>query len=1529
MSKKDLERKKGLLKYNTKISISPRNSVLRGGVTFKALSAAALTTLAASYAQAETAPVPMANSAKSLSASDAILNKPYNVPTLDYLHDNNIMAPPEQNEYGDYISGSEKVYSESSYTMIEVSKETAESMEDVMTRYEVKEVTRYYDKTTGAPILNPTEAGITAGEYKVVQEKDLVPHYYHVGFRQTEYGQGPNGVTLGFRTYGGNYIFDEYGDKSVITVNYDKNNSRPQFSNFSDTAVDVEGDFVDNNDYMSGGVENTGKIGTISGNFINNIGQAGGAIYNGEGVIDTINGNFIGNITYSGGGAIYNGSDIREASLEFFTAPLLDNYIRHIEGDFIGNHNNYSTYSAMGGAIFNQYNIGDIKGNFIGNHIGINGVPARSYSSYDDAGFGGAIYNRGNISDISGDFIGNYVNSYYNAFGGAIANEYTMGSITGDFIGNYASGSGASGGAISNGRGGTGFTCIIGDITGDFIGNYAKGSGAFGGAITNRNGYIESITGDFIGNNVYSFTDVYGGGIYNQVSVGGIGSITGDFISNSATSDYGGSGYVYGGAIYNKSNIGDITGDFVNNFAKGPSYTYGGAIYNNYSSTIRNITGDFIGNYASASGYNDANGGAIYNKGNIGDITGDFVNNYAKGSREAVGGAIYNESRIGNVSGNFVNNYVQAKYGASGGAIYNGWGGPIGISKEVINVYIEPEVYTNEQTGEVINNYNIEISDYENKSLSPYEAKELIAQGYKIKVKKSHIFDATIPADEWENLKADIEQGINAGYCSYTDPANDIPKEYLYDGGGIVNSSFIGNYAKATEEGSEAKGGAIYTWQDLNLIAKDGYTSIISGNWVEDSNGKRDEAIFAGYESLLTFDAKRNGSFIINDKINGENYSIDFRGDETGVVYLNNDVIEEPEPMPVSLDLNESRPEGLNKGNVNVSLSNIKLHLANRDNVLDGNNLTLYSGNLSMINNQVGVMDLNGFDIQGDTNFEADVDLANQSMDRITANEYGQPKPEQPYVVRTSNNEPLVGNLNVVGMNLLSDAPENREITEIFFAEQGLKDHVTNGISGGSGELPQKEFQTTAYTPIFKYNVKYDNRDDGGYFMFAKGDRIFEPGSGGGTNSSGNPSDAFNPAVLATPTANIAASQATINETFKYVFQHADSFTQLPSLERVAQIKQNQYALSTDYNQNLGSLAPEFNNKAGWFRPYVTFEKMNLKNGPSVNATTYGSLAGFDSDFQKLKHGWTGLTTGYIGYNGSQLRYSGVDTTMNGGLLGVTQTFYKGNFWTALTASAGASVGQSHTMYGKEDFTSLMAGIGSKTGYNFEFKDGRYIIQPIMFMSYTFVNTFDYTNAAGVRIDADPMHSIMLNPSVRFITNTKTGWQPYASVGMVWNVLSDSNVKANNVHLPEASMKPYVEYGLGVQKRFKDRYTAFAQAMLRHGGRNGIALTGGFRWTLGKEGKPIEKVSNPQKVVQSPCNISLRGMQGGSNSVRPVEDKVSMSNYSTTLAKTMTVETTGARKIIKQMTTEQKIAKGLVKQQDTTLTQTRAVLKPM
>lgn len=308
---------------------------------------------------------------------------------------------------------------------------------------------------------------------------------------------------------------------------------------------------------------------------------------------------------------------------------------------------------------------------------------------------------------------------------------------------------------------------------------------------------------------------------------------------------------------------------------------------------------------------------------------------------------------------------------------------------------------------------------------------------------------------------------------------------------------------------------------------------------------------------------------------------------------------------------------------------------------------------------------------------------------------------------------------------------------------------------------------------------------------------------------------------------------------------------------------------------------------------------MNLRNSGAVNATTYGSLVGFDSDFQDLKHGWTGVTTGYIGYTGSQLRYSGADTTMNGGLIGFTQTFYKGDFWTALTLSTGASAGQTNTMYGKEDFTTLFAGVGSKTGYNFEFKEGKYIIQPVWFMSYTMGKTFDYTNAAGVRIESSPMHSIMLNPSLRFIANTKNGWQPYASVGMVWNAMNESSTSANGTKLPESSIKPYVEYGVGLQKRFKDDFIAFGQAMIRNGGRNGISLTAGFRWAIGRDKeKPLEKVQGVNnKTINS-------GTKAGDKTVSM--KKFLPPTVSIKVGDTKVSHTTDGRKIVKQLSQAQR-----------------------
>ena len=206
----------------------------------------------------------------------------------------------------------------------------------------------------------------------------------------------------------------------------------------------------------------------------------------------------------------------------------------------------------------------------------------------------------------------------------------------------------------------------------------------------------------------------------------------------------------------------------------------------------------------------------------------------------------------------------------------------------------------------------------------------------------------------------------------------------------------------------------------------------------------------------------------------------------------------------------------------------------------------------------------------------------------------------------------------------------------------------------------------------------------------------------------------------------------------------------------------------------------------------------------------------------------------------------------------------------------------------------LLSGIGNKTGYNFEFKEGKVILQPSMLMSYTFVNTFDYTNAAGVRIDNKPLHALQLAPGVKVIGNLKNGWQPYASVQMVWNLMGESNATADGVKLPEMSIKPYVQYGGGVQKRIKDHFTAYGQAMIQNGGRNGVSLTAGFRWALGHDNCKYEKTQRHNDVKTEGSLTSKEILRSAQN------DR--------------------DRKILKQMTPQQKMAHGGGKYMNTSRT---------
>ena len=1338
-----------------------------------------------------------------------------------------------------------------SYTLVETTE--SDKSQNVIVKYE-------YNKETGL----------------------LTPKYYKVNLIKTTYGNENGTKTISIDT--------PYSVSGNITYKYNPIDtttpSNERLENTTDNSdKTTTGNFFNlNSDTITqgGAINNTGLLGDINSSFQNNslnlenLSETvqGGAIYNDtNATLGNITGDFIQNsitnnnvtdtkkaYSYAQGGAISN-----KGIMGDITGNFIENSVTS-SADTTYNSTSYSTKSdiyayAKGGAIYNEANasIDNITGDFVGNKVtaDLSDKTNSSYRYLYSYAYGGAIHNDGLIINIEGNFINNSAEALSPdtdySYGGAIYNSGLIGNISGDFIANNSS---DRGGAIYNDN-------EITNITGSFINNTAS----LGAAIYN-NGQIDKISGDFIANS----SENSGGAIYNNNE---INDIAGNFIGNS-------SGY-YGGAIYNgyKSKIDSIKSDFISNYIyKITSYVYGGislfggAIYN--SGEIADITAGFVDNsiYASVSNPDNGDvlvfGAAICNEGNIDGIKADFIKNEAYSYAGALlnntfGGALYNSGNIGDITGNFIQNQANAdgvNASASGGAIYNS--GNNATIAEITGNFIENQVNTGGGSaygGAIYQDYNPNNNiDYRAEQIiinkndgtvikltnADDEFKNAVSEGKNVSL-STYTYTEDYILSISNNKYSTVEEYIAANYSEYIEgdinefyEENKQDKDYYDLSSTIVNSSFINNSAIANGYSADAKGGAIYSTNDVKIIAKDGYHSLISGNYTETNSIKDENAIHLStrkyYDSIsnnnydvegrsseykyiyyidpasLTLEANTNGIIQIDDKISGEkggmiyettsyyddpndriiikeadeNYKIYVTGDNTGTVIFNNDV----------------------EGEADMYLYQTTLKLGKRDDVLKNNNMTFNSGTFDMVNNQIGSTNFNTLTLNNTIQTMADVNLQQETMDRITADNY---------IVNNENNP----NINVTYLNLLNDT--TKDSVSILYADKEIANNVQY-----KGDNPiSVDEKNVAYTPIYKYDVSYqiNDNDDMGYFVFNRGNI--------------NDSNSYNPSVLAPSVSSQAGAYTTQLQTLEYAFKHSDAFMALPSFERMAIINADRYALTpTSDATDIGTFSPlmtKLDVSGFWVKPYTSFESIPLDNGPKVSNISYGTLVGYDSNLKHLKNGWERVLTGYIGYNGASQRYSGIDTYQNGGILGLTTTFYKNNFFNATTISTGATVGNSSTYYGDEDYTMLTAGIGNKFGYNFEFKDGKFILQPNLLLSYTFINTFDYTNASGLKIKSDPLHALQIAPGIKFIMNTESGWQPYLRADMIWNILDKTKVTANDVRLPEMSIDPYVQYGIGVQKLFKnERLTFFGQALVQNGGRNGVSLNAGLRWAVGR-----------------------------------------------------------------------------------------------
>ena len=1203
----------------------------------------------------------------------------------------------------------------------------------------------------------------------------------------------------------------------------------------------------------------------MSGNY-----AQGGALYMGNGTsANEMNANFVDNYVSSsntnvtddsykatGGGALV----LREGGR-----------VTKLVGSF---QNNYvkSENKGYGGAVYmmNGGTLAEMEGGF--------------YSNYVDAkndGYGGAIYGQysSTLGKMTGDFVENYVKSGNNGYGGAIAGyqTFTLGEMNGNFYKNYVD-------ATNDGYGGAIYVQYTGaafnKMSGAFIENYVKaGNDGYGGAVyASYASVTDNSNINFVRNYIQANNNASGGAVYIAYG-GGYNNLTGLFLENYAYSE---NASAYGGALYmgQGGNFTNINATFKDNYVSAHDSAYGGALYLDNNATI--IGGAFLNNHADSE-TGDSKGGAIYFNGQYGplyisskesDVV--FSGNKANNESNAIhnrGGSIYmnagknkivindkitgenftdsssNEHvatiNINDSSANseLSNGIVEINNTVSGNTV-NINGGVVKLgSATVDNVKsygdFSSDVNVNLKGGE-LNTVDNEVRDYHVGTFKGGSTDEsgVVAEGgtlaidmqlsgsapkadrYNVSIADGKISFSEIRLDRIpdiaESAKVEIFKGTNLDGLTMNDykvftsnravefTQSTTDKGYLeyVSKEGTFNLKDAVDYDKGNRQYDMALNENVN--KDLNDMMGDkssltinGNGNVVKGNGFKGITVHNGQILYVNDTKMTGFDGDvldnkgtvyvnaKNDIVVFDDKISGNDGIININGTDkdnvtsSGTVVINNAVSNNTVNMnDGTLVLNSKTESGaitkadLSNSNLNFNGGNVAIKAA-------GDTVNL--GNLKLNNNM---------NVSVDTDFKKGISAI--SADNVDIND----------------NKIIIANVNMV------NKPTEKKYTFELIdnnASQDVKDKLTSAIEyKGTKEIK---------TDIYKYTVSYDDTKS----LL----KVALPGGGKSYHD-------YNPSIFAAPVAAQLGGYLTMLNSYDEAFQNMDMYMLMPREVRQAMKFKNKLATA---NSNIvyDPTITRGENKAGWFRPYATFENVHLKNGPRVSNVAYGTFVGTDSELKDLGHGWEGMWNAYVGYNGSHQAYNGISIYQNGGTLGASYIAYKGNFFTGLTVNVGANAAEASTNFGTDNFSMLMAGVASKSGYNIEFFKGKFIIQPSYMMSYSFVNTFDYTNAAGVRMDSDALHAIQIEPGIKFIANLKHGWQPYMGVSMVWNIMDKTRFMANDISLPDLSIRPFVKYGVGIRKLWGESFTGLVQAYLTNGGRNGIGLQIGGRWLLGKK----------------------------------------------------------------------------------------------
>ncbi len=607
---------------------------------------------------------------------------------------------------------------------------------------------------------------------------------------------------------------------------------------------------------------------------------------------------------------------------------------------------------------------------------------------------------------------------------------------------------------------------------------------------------------------------------------------------------------------------------------------------------------------------------------------------------------------------------------------------------------------------------------------------------------------------------------------------NSVREAIVGGGGAIFNSGNIGALRGSfLNNTTKDEGGAIY-----NMY---GVINFISDQAEIEFTGNRDKGglnAIHNVQGTINFEAK-DYDIVINDSITGGIMDTLDPFFSFGITLPNKSIEDIGDDSVININPSSEGRVVLNNvissNTVNMQGGTLKIGKNTQDgeeyfgNFDKTSTFNFYSGLIDLMNNNTQNTNFGNLNLYSDMDVVLDIDFEKRLSDTISANSFNQ------------NGH----NINIKDFNIQTPATD-KNYSFYLIGKEG--DEAAADMLAGSLRYTGDEIVNL---PIYKYKAWYDNVR--GFLNFSRLDNEFNPG------------------ILVSPVATQLSGYLVQLNSYDNAFRNMDMYN-------IKRNFKNRYSYLGDkytYLKDEGFV---------WSRPYSLFENVSLKNGPDVSNVGYGSFFGYESNPFYLKKGFSLISGPYFGYNGSHQAYEGEGIYQNGGTIGALSLIYKGGFYFGLTANVSANAGKSS----EENFSMLMTGAALKTGFNIPLFRNKLYIQPSYLMSYTFAKTFDHETKGGINITSKPLNAIQISPGLKMFANLKEGFQPYLEVRMVWNAIDKTLFKANDVTLPELSIRPFVVYGAGIRKSSGERFRGFIQAYVTNGGRTGVGLQAGLSWML-------------------------------------------------------------------------------------------------